>query len=63
MFNLAKKCCDYIKIPYPKRDEIIVFDNYNAIFNMNKINLNNYCSIYSSDNYNVYVDKKITNQC
>ena len=28
MFNLAKKCCDYIKIPYPKRDEIIVFDNY-----------------------------------
>jgi len=28
VFNLAKKCCDYIKIPYPKRDEIIVFDNY-----------------------------------
>ena len=43
--------------------KIIVFDNYNAIFNNNKINLNNYCSIYSSDNYNVYVDKKITNQC
>ena len=28
VFNLAKNCCDYIKSPYPKRDEIIVFDNY-----------------------------------
>ena len=28
VFNLAKKCCDYIKSSYPKREEIIVFDDY-----------------------------------
>ena len=45
------------------KPKIIVLDNYNATFNMNKIDLNDYCSIYSSDNYNVYIDRKIKNQC
>tara|TARA_B100000686_G_C16758950_1_gene957404 strand:+ start:900 stop:1883 length:984 start_codon:yes stop_codon:yes gene_type:complete len=28
VFKLAKKCCDYIKSNYPKRKDIIVFDEY-----------------------------------
>ncbi len=28
VFDLAKNCCDYIKCPYPKREEIKVFDDY-----------------------------------
>ena len=28
VFNLAKKCCDFIKCSDPKRSDIIVFDNY-----------------------------------
>ena len=28
VLNLATKCCDYIKCAYPKREEILVFDDY-----------------------------------
>jgi len=28
VFKLAKKCCDYIQSNYPKREDIIVFDDY-----------------------------------
>ena len=28
VFNLAKKCCDYIKCTYPQRKDILVFDDY-----------------------------------
>ena len=40
VFNLAKKCCDYIKSSYPKREEIIVFDDFeitDILFNLSSV--------------------------